>query len=193
MRRLCSLLLLLSLLFLSACRGDVPSHQSANLVIAIVKENTELFTRCVEEMESFHLERIYVALEQEETEEWQTVTGETRLVSFEKESDDRTEIENEILEEALSTFGFEVIFFQTASDSRRNVIFSFTRESDDGVQNGFYYSYDALPSGWWGRRAQLERKDNRYLQANKNGDAWYYTVQIQDHFYYFEKMGDLLA
>ncbi|MBR3838041.1 MAG: hypothetical protein IKJ74_07890 [Clostridia bacterium] len=192
-------LILAALLFLTGCTAT--PNISANTVMAKVREHRELLIQCAEEMQKFGLERVYVAIEfpkeeKDKNEKAPSVTTEApvaRLVSFEKESDDRTEIKNPILQEAIETLGLELIFFQTASDSRQTVIFSYTREADSGVQQGFYYSYDAMPAGWWGRKAELERKDQRWLQMNQKGDAWYYTVQIEDHFYYFEKNGYLLG
>jgi len=195
-----TLCLLLTALFLLT--GCVATDKiNANTVMTTVRERRELLIQCAEEMQKFGAERIYVAVEfpkKEEKKDGDTPTVSTeapvaRLVSFEKESDDRTEIENPILEEAIKTLGLELIFFQTASDSRQTVIFSYSRESDNGIQQGFYYSFDALPAGWWGRKAELERKDQKWLQMNQKGDAWYYTVQIEDHFYYFEKNGYLLG
>ena len=128
-----------------------------------------------------------------ETLETSEVPKEKRLVYYEKESDDRTEIENEALQTLLERYGFQLIFFQTASDSRRCVIFSFHKESADGIHKGLYYSYDALPCAWWGRRAELAKQDGRYLQVQKNGTAWYATSLLRDHFYYYEKSGALTA
>ena len=152
-------------------------------------------------MEAFGAERCYVAMELPKEEEPATaetletseVPKEKRLVYYEKESDDRTEIENEALQTLLERYGLQLIFFQTASDSRRCVIFSFHKESADGIHKGLYYSYDALPCAWWGRRAELVKKDGRYLQVQKNGTAWYTTSLLRDHFYYYEKSGALTA
>ncbi len=194
---LCALALAL---FLSSCTQPQDKVPLASQVITRVKENQALLLSCVEEMKAFGQERIYVAMEEpkkkkdeKETTEEPNKTLEKRLVSFEKESDDRTEIENEILHRAIETLDIEVIFFQTASDARQCVIFSFTRENDEGVQNGFYYSFDTLPCAWWGRSADLKHKENRWIQMNQNEDAWYYTVKIENNFYYFEKQGYLLA
>lgn len=195
------LILLLSLvLFLTSCTsGEQKKVKTANEIEALVLNNRLLLEECVEEMRAFGLERVYVAYEapkeEKETEE-EVLTEEPkppRLVSFEKESDTRKEIQNETLEKAILDLGLELIFFQTASDSRQCVIFSFTRENATGVQNGFYYSFDALPCSWWGRNGNLKRKGNLYLQISQNGDASYHTVLIQDHFFYFEKEGNLVA
>ena len=181
------LLLTSFLLLLSSCASG--SGKKANNVIYSVRENAELFTRCAEEMRDFHLERFYVAMEDDkETEE-----NDPRLVAYEKESGARTAIENENLQKALVDFDLKIIFFQTAADSRQCVIFSFAKEKDEGIVNGFYYSFDALPCAWWGRQADLNRKGNQYLQIDEHGSAWYQTVQIQDSLYYFEKHGSLNA
>ncbi len=140
-------------------------------------------------MEAFSTERIYVAIEDnKDTEE-----KDPRLVSYEKESGTRSEIENETLEKTLTELGLKLIFFQTAADARRCVIFSFEKESYQGIAYGFYYSFDALPCGWWGREAKLKKKDGRYLQIDAKGTAWYQTVQIENNFYFYEKHGNLVA
>jgi hypothetical protein len=188
-------------LLLSACSSAETRSHAFSQILHTVQEHRELLLDCVKEMEAFGLERIYVAIEEpkkeEDEDEEETVTAEPaepRLVSFEKETDDRTEIENETLENAIRTMGLELIFFQTASDARRVVIFSFSRENDtDSIQHGFYYSYDGQPAAWWGRKAELVHKDNKWLQISKNGDAWYYTLLLEDSFYYFEKNGYLMA
>ncbi len=181
-------LFFLSLSFLLLLCSCSPSYPNANETAVQVKNNRALLEQCVEEMEKFGEERIYVAMEKEEEGE------KIRLVSYPKESGDRTEIENPVLERALLDLGLALIFYQTASDSRRCVIFSYTKENQsDGVQNGFYYSFDSLPCAWWGRRGNLKRQGGRYLQLNKNGDAAYYTAAIEHNFYYFEKYGSLLA
>lgn len=188
------LFILIASLFLTSCTATV-NLRDANGIAMQVKENLSLLEECVREMEAFGAERIYVAMEKpkpEEGKEAETVTAEERLVSYEKESDDRTEIENPVLEEAITTLGLRLIFFQTAADSRRCVIFSFQKEAEKKAQ-GFYYSFDALPCGWWGRAAEFEHRDGRYFQANQKGDAWYYTLSIEENFYYFEKSGSLLA
>ena len=195
------LCLLLSLLLLLGGCGEVREEKNANQIRSIVEEHKELLLACVKEMEAFEEERVYVAMEypekDEEAEEAETEeameTKEKRLVFFTKESEDRTVIENEVLQKALETLGLEIIFYQTASDSRRTVIFSSHRESYKEKHQGFYYSYDDAPSGWWGRVAKLEKKDNRYLQANESADALYYTLRICENFYYYEKEGSLLA
>lgn len=181
------------LFFLNSC-SDSAHPLTPNQVRALVQKNEDLFLQCTLAMESLGEERIYVALEEETVnlENGETKT-EKRLVSYLTQSGDRNKIENEVLEKALAQFGFQLIFFQTGSDSRRVVIFSYTKESAGGIQNGFYYSYDALPAAWWGRTAKLMRKADRYLQINETGSAWYYTVAIQNHFYYFEKQGNLVA
>ena len=173
------------LLFLCSCS---PSYPHANETALQVKNNRALLEQCVEEMEKFGKERIYVAMEKEEEGE------RIRLVSYPKESGERTEIENPVLERALLDLDLSLIFYQTASDSRRCVIFSYTKENQtEGVQNGFYYSFDSLPCAWWGRRGELKRQGERYLQLNRNGGAAYYTTPIEQNFYYFEKYGTLIA
>ena len=200
-KRILSLLLLVTLLF-SAC-GDTGDSQNANAIQKTVADHRELLLACVKEMEAFREERIYVAIEKVEVEVPQNGKSpvetqeepkkEWRLVSFGKETDDRTIIESPVLQEALEVLDLELIFYQTAADSRRCVIFSFCRESYDGTAYGFYYSFDNEPCGWWGRVAKLTRKDNRYLQLNEKEDAWYYTLKLAENFYYFEKEGSLLA
>lgn len=179
-------LILACLLFFTACGSE---KNKANEIFRTVRENGSLLTLCAEEMEKFGAERIYVAIEDnKDTEE-----HDPRLVSYEKESGTRTEIENETLEKALKDLGLKLIFFQTAADARRCVIFSFEKEAFEGIAYGFYYSFDLLPCGWWGREAKLKKKDGRFLQIDKSGNAWYQTVQIENNFYYFEKHGDLVA
>ena len=190
MKRLFSLLLAATLL-LSACSTGAQRH-NANSCAVLLDNEEALFLACVAEMEAFGEERIYVAMEAEETKEGEKMRP-PRLVSYVKESDDRKEIENEALQKVLTEYGFRLIFFQTASDSRRSVIFSYSKESDSGVQNGIYYTYDALPCAWWGRKGELVRKHGRWLQIDRSGDAAYFTIQLSEHFYYFEKYGNLVA
>ncbi len=184
-------LIMIAALLLSACSSTASGH-NANSCAKLLVEGEELLLACVAEMEKFGEERIYVAMEAEEPEEGEEPKP-PRLVSYPKESDDRTEIENETLENALTKFGFKLIFFQTASNSRRSVIFSFSKESASGIQNGIYYSYDTLPCAWWGRNADLVKKHGRYLQIDKSGNAAYYTLALSEYFYYFEKYGNLRA
>ena len=178
-------LLMAAVLTLSSC-SNAEKQQDANSCAKLLAENEKLLLSCVTEMEQFEKDRIYAAMEPKDG-------GADRLVSYEKESDDRTEIENDVLENALKECGFRLIFFQTASDSRRCVIFSFAKEKDDGTVCGIYYSYDALPCAWWGRKAELVKKDGRYLQIDRSGNASYFTLPLSEHFYYFEKFGDLIA
>ncbi|MBR2634629.1 MAG: hypothetical protein IKD31_03515 [Clostridia bacterium] len=188
-----ALIVLALVLMLTSCGGAASSVKSANEVIACVERNYDFFSDCALEMQAFKMDRVYVAYEILK-EEKDNPNAQKKLVYYEKESAARTAFTNATLEQAFTVYGFAVIFFQTASDSRQNVLFSYTKESSSSpIQNGFYYSFDSLPSGWWGRSADLKRKDNRYLQISPNGDAWYFTVQIRDHFYYFEKQGALLA
>jgi hypothetical protein len=149
-------------------------------------ENREIFLSCAEEMKRFGEERLYVAIEE--------MDGNQFLVSYAKESDDRKIIENEILENALLRFGFALIFFQTGKDSKESVIFSYTKESDaKGIQNGFYYSFSGTPRAYWGRSDALSEKGGMYIQTDPLSSAWYYTTQIEENFYYFEKHGNLTA
>ncbi len=189
-------LIVCAVLLLSSCAAEQNAIKNANAVAKTVLENKEIFLSCGEEMALFGEERIYVAMEAKEAKEGETLSEEEkkpRLVSFIKESDDREEIKNDILEDTLTRFGFKVIFFQTASDGKRCVIFSFAKENDPGIQNGFYFTPDDLPRAFWGRKAELEREGDRYLQLAKNGGGWYYTTRITENFYYFEKSGDLVA
>ena len=174
------------------CACSAPTSHNANSCAKLLVAGEELFLDCVAEMEAFGEERIYVAMEEPEAKEGEEPRP-ARLVSYVKESDDRTEIENEILERALTEYGFRLIFYQTASNSRRCVIFSFAKESDSGIQNGLYYSYDTLPCAWWGRKGELVRKHGRYLQIDRSGNAAYYTLPLSEYFYYFEKYGNLRA
>lgn len=183
-------------ILLTSCVAEPGEKRTANTIANTVLENEELFLSCAEEMAAFEEERIYVAMERREEKEGETLTEEEkkpRLVSYIKESDEREEIENSILEKALKKFGFKLIFFQTASDGKRCVIFSFAKENDPYIQNGFYFSPDDSPRAYWGREASLEREGDRYLQLARNGGGWYYTVKITKNFYYFEKSGDLAA
>lgn len=189
MKRLIPLLLCISLLF---CACSAPTSHNANSCAKLLVAGEELFLDCVAEMEAFGEERIYVAMEAPEAKEGDEPKPE-RLVSYVKESDDRKEIENEILERALTEYGFRLIFFQTSSNSRRSVIFSFSKETDSGIQNGIYYSYDTFPCAWWGRKAELVKKHGRWLQIDRSGNAAYYTLPLSEHFYYFEKYGNLRA
>lgn len=182
-------LFLLSLAFLLSSCGDGGTTKKASDIFAVVKENGEALTQCAEEMKAFGMDRIYVAIEDNK----ETKEKDPRLVSYEKESGERSEIENESLEKALKDFGLKLIFFQTAADARQCVIFSFEKEAFEGIAYGFYYSFDVLPCGWWGREAKLKKKDGRFLQIDQNGSAWYQTVQIENNFYYFEKHGNLVA
>ncbi len=189
-------LIFCALLLLASCSAQQNAVKKANAVAKTVLENREIFLSCAEEMAALGEERIYVAMEAEKEKEGETLSEEgkePRLVSYVKESDDREEIANKILENALTEFGFQLIFFQTASNGKRCVIFSFTKENDPGIQNGFYFTPDDLPRAFWGRNAELEKEGDRYLQIAKKGSGWYYTARICENFYYFEKSGDLAA
>ncbi len=189
-------LFLLFPLLLASCQSSSSHGPDADEIFSAVKKNRDLFTRCAAEMEALGEDRIYVAMEPVETKEGEPETGgerRARLVSYGKESDSRTEITNPVLQEALERFGLALIFFQTSSDSRRTVIFSFAKENQIGTVNGFYYSFDSQPSAWWGRRGDLVKSGSGFLQTNQREDAWYVTLLIEDHFYYFEKTGNLVA
>ena len=199
------------LLFLCACGGASSVRKDANAVFAEVKGELALLTKAAEEMKAFGAERIYVALEKESPEETEeepdalaeedetapsanAPDGEERLVYYLKASGPRTEIESEVLEDVLRKFGLALLLFQTASDSRESVLFSYALENGkEAVKNGFYYSFDAAPCGWWGRRASLKKNKTRYVQIARDGTAWYYTSNIEGNFFYFEKCGDLVA
>ncbi len=183
-----------ALIFLLPSCSFEQNFQSAGAIEKHVIENQELFTQCFSILSQMKKDRFYVAMEIEKDEEGNEIEGTLRLVTYEKESDDREEIENEILENVLLDFDLTLLYFQTASDGRRCLIFSYSKESEtEKVQKGFYYSPDALPCGWWGRKADLIKKDERFLQLNRDGNAAYYTVKITENFYYFEKYGNLLA
>lgn len=190
MMRLVALFLALTL-SLCACARKAPE---AGEVADTVTENRDLLLACVAEMEALGQDRVYVAMEAKKAEEGQTLSQEDklpRLVSYPKESDDREEIENPTLQRAIESLSLALIFFQTAADGRRCVIFSYTKENASGIQNGFYYSYDALPCAWWGRRAQLIRQNDRHIQLSRDGKGAYYTLPITESFFYFEKYGPL--
>ena len=190
MKRLLSFVLF-SIVALTGCSAG-RDEKSAGQIFTMVEENRDFFLSCAEEMASLGEDRIYVALEAEKEGEEEGET--TRLVSYLKESGERKKIENETLRKALADFGFRLIFFQTASDGRQCIIFSFSKENETGkTQNGFYYSFDALPCAWWGRKGELIRRKNNYLQLQSDGSAGYLTSPITDNFYYFEKYGDLVA
>lgn len=176
-------ILILLLLFSSCGKNKTPD---AGRIGAIVKENRDDFQTCAEEMKQLGRERVFVAIEE--------IDGNEFLVLYEKESDDRDFLENEILEEALRRFGFAVIFFQTGSDSEQSVIFSYQKESDQaGIGTGFYYSFSGKPRAYWGRSDHLAEKGGMYIQTDRQGEAWYYTTHIEENFYYFEKHGKLTA
>lgn len=190
MKRLILPILILALL-LTSCSSSATT-MDANGCAKLLTTAEDLLLACVAEMEKFGEDRIYVAMESEKAEEGEEPKP-PRLVSYPKESEDRTEIQNETLERALTELGFKLIFFQTANNSRRCVIFSFSKENDSGIQNGLYYSYDTLPCAWWGRNADLVKKHGRWLQIDKSGNAAYYTLALSEYFYYFEKYGKLRA
>lgn len=191
MKRLIFIALATALL-LCSCSSSSTTKRDANSCAKMLVAGEELFLACVEEMEKFGEDRLYVAMEAKEVKEGEEPQP-PRLVSYPKESEERTEIENETLERALTEFGFKLIFFQTAGNSRRSVIFSFSKEGDSGIQNGIYYSYDTLPCAWWGRNSDLVKKHGRWLQIDRSGNAAYYTLALSEYFYYFEKYGDLRA
>lgn len=190
MKKIIPILLIFALLF-SSCTSSSDTR-NANSCAKMLQDSEDLLLQCVAEMEKFGDDRMYVAMESEEVEDGEEPKP-PRLVSYPKESEDRTEIENETLERALTQLGFRLIFFQTANNSRRCVIFSYAKESDSGIQNGIYYTYDTLPCAWWGRNAELVKKHGRWLQIDKSGNAAYYTLPLSEYFYYFEKYGNLRA
>lgn len=192
MKRL--LFFLLALSFLLPSCGSQKETKSAGEIAKAVEENAALFQECYQILADMKKERIYVAMEEKEDENGNKIENSLRLVSYEKETDDRAEMENEILEKVLVDFDLTLLFFQTASDGRTCLIFSYSKEAEsDRVQNGFYFSPDSLPCAFWGRRGNLVRSADRYLQMNQKGDAVYYTTKIWENFYYFEKYGNLLA
>lgn len=188
MKRSFLILFALALLLVS-CAGE-GSGTGSGQIIGSVTEKEEMLRACIPEMEAFLLERVYVALEVPKDSPPGT---EKRLVQYEKESGERKVIHAPALEEVLREFDLSLIFYQTAENARRSVIFSYGKENDPGIVRGFYYSYDDLPSAWWGRKGALEKDGNRFVQGNKNGGGEYFTVKICPNFYYFEKRGNLVA
>ncbi|MBR5295183.1 MAG: hypothetical protein IKU24_01180, partial [Clostridia bacterium] len=96
-------LILFSLLFLFGCSAKTNTLHTANSLALVVEENASFFRSCAEEMAFFGEERIYVAMEEKEAADGETLSEEEkkpRLVSYLKESGDREEIENELLEKA---------------------------------------------------------------------------------------------
>ena len=192
MKRLIPFFFALSLL-LAGCSQNKQTI-SAGKTSKDVKENTDLLLSCYQTLSEMKKERIYVALEEKTDEEGNAIKGSRRLVSYEKESGERSEITSPVLENALRRFDLAIILFQTADHGRECVIFSYTKENEnEKVQNGFYYSPDSLPFAWWGRQGDLIQEGNRFLQLDKKGNGAYYTTPIIRSFYYFEKYGELLA
>lgn len=184
MKRFPVLLLTLGLFF-PLCSCQTTEQRSADRTAVEVRQQTALLDECTLAMKAFGEERIYVAIEPYAAEEGQEEIP--TLVSFVKESDPRTPVENEALETAIRRFSLARIFFQTSSDNRQSVLFSFGEENDEGIVSGFYYSFDGKAHGWWGRRAELVRRGGRYWQIGGAVDISYYTVAIGDGYYYFEK------
>lgn len=184
MKRFCVLFCILGLFFsLSSCQTQ--GQHSVERTAAEVRRETALLDECTLAMKAFGEERIYVAIEPYAAEEGQEEIP--TLVSFVKESDARTPVENEALETAIRRFSLACIYFQTSSDNRQSVLFSFGKENDEGIVSGFYFSFDGKAHGWWGRRAELVRRGGRYWQVGGAVDISYYTVAIESGYYYFEK------
>lgn len=162
-------------------------------VMAQARQNEDLLLACAQEMRTLGLERAYAVLETPEETETGTDWAEEQLVYYQKSSDAHEKLESENLEAALREMGFALIFFQTASDGRESVIFSYGEESNAGVVRGISYSFDGEPVAWWGRAAKLKKSKNRYVEINQKGDAWYVTVPIENGFYYWEKSGNILG
>ena len=167
------------------CLSSCAARPTADSVSRLVSQNADAFTQAALEMRRISSDRLYVAVETPEEE------SAPCLVRFVKESDPHEPIENDLLFSVLQTHGFARLFFQTASDGRQCVIFSYTRENDPGIQNGFYYSFDGAPCAYWGRAAKLEKQKKRFVQLTRDGTAAYYTAHLIDSFYYFEKTGSL--
>ncbi len=195
-KRLWAALLFFSLLLSGCTPGN--ERLTPNDFLSIL-QNDDRFPLAVQELENSGQDRFYVALEEKESadseKEKSTGTQEKKeliLVTYVSKSSNHEEMESELLFSLLQDYGFRLIYFQTARDGRRCILFSLEEESESFVQ-GIYYSFDAQPCAWWGRQAELKKKDDRYLQLSENGNAWYYTLPLKDGFYYFEKQGSLVA
>lgn len=187
MKRTLFLLFALALT-LSGCAGT----GSGKLASRAQKEK-DLLRAAAGEMRDLGEERVYVSLGIP-TEDGEAVPGAAECpVRYKKSSDDRIQVESDVLERVLREFGFALILFQTASDGRESVIFSMGKESDRGVVRGVSYSFDGEPVAWWGRDAELIRHKGRFVEINPKGDAWYYTTSLEDGLWYWEKDGTVLG
>ena len=189
------LLCFLSFFLLVGCTagGDRPTP---NTFLSFLQNDGERFLAAVQELEGMKKDRFYVALEEKKKDEKEEKETEEEpeiiLVTYVTKSGDHEELQSDLLFSLLQDYGFRLLYFQTARDSRRCVLFSLQEEGESFVQ-GMYYSFDSQPCGWWGRQADLKKKGNRFLQLNENGSAGYFTLPLQDGFYYFEKHGNLVA
>ena len=197
MKRILSLALFF--LFLASC--SAPDGVSADRYKTLFFQNEDLFRAAAKELENLHRDRFTVILEAEETKETETATAATgadptktaeeKLVWYVKKSDKHQVLKAPSAERLLREFPFSLIYYQTASDGRRTVIFSSAPEKEKKVQ-GVYFSFDGEPAGWWGRKADLKKNKERWVQMQSDG-AYYFTLSLQNGFYYFEKHGDLVA
>lgn len=185
------------LIFTAACSNK---EISANKIEKLVNENYEFILSVVSEMQSFKMDRVYVAIENTAEKDEENAGSETseadeelHLVSYEKESGDRTKIDDPILEKAINELSLKLILFQTASDGRQSVIFAYSKEADAQFARGFYYSFDSLPCAWWGRKAKLKKDHDRFIEISDKNSAWYSTVNIKGNIFYYEKSGVLTA
>lgn len=184
-----------ALLFLlpgCGARGEDP-----NRLQAILTENEDLFLQAVDEMTALHRDRVYAVLETPEKEESETKTGEetaaeATLVWYVKKSDKHKDFDAPAVRRILEEFPFVLLYLQTDADGRRSLIFS-TAPEKDALVRGLYYSFDSAPCAWWGRKAELMKKDGRWLQFGDDNSVRYYTVFLQNGFYFFEKNGSLNA
>ncbi len=167
---------------------------SANRLQRDLKENRALFLQAVTEMTALHRDRAYAVWETPEKKEDETSTAEAepRLVWYVKKSDTHKDFEAPAVKRLLTEFSFVLLYLQTDSDGRRCLIFSAGLEKDALVR-GICYSFDGAPCGWWGRKADLKKKNGRWLQIQTDPAAWYYTISLGDSFYFFEKSGSLAA
>ncbi len=167
---------------------------SPNRLQRDLEDHRDLFLQAVEEMTSLHRDRAYAVWETPAKEEDETSTeeAEPHLVWYVKKSDTHKDLEAPAVERLLTEFPFVLLYLQTDSDGRRCLIFSTGLEKDSLVR-GIYYSFDGAPCGWWGRKADLKKKNGRWLLLQTDPAAWYYTLSLGDSFYYFEKSGSLTA
>ena len=190
---------LLAALLAALLTGTGCSGTRGTSLIARARRDGDLLLAAAEEMRALGEDRIYAALEVPEETETETETGtetETaseRLVCYRKVSESHDPFENETVEKALREFGFVLALYQTSSEGRESVIFSTGTESDPGVIRGVSVSFDGEPVAWWGRAGKLKRHKGRYVEINEKGDAWYYTVPVEDGLWYWEKNGALLG